>query len=243
MHFKQEKERHQRDKQEHPTERAGQTADEQSQLLEEVHRVVKDIRRVGRFILAAGQRVEESLHRARITPLHRRNGHARNRFVKIKGHAQQPEQAAHNHHQPARSSFQVFHASTMKAMPAIRASAAQAEPWPGTAHKNKSAAATAPSRAQVVEVLVTNGKQDVGRDGEKADEIEDYEQRRTQAVQRGDGLGLHQNQPAEEHDAVAQEKAAAQLEWVTATATSMPIAAQSIVWWIVAHTPKKNIAM
>ena len=30
---------------------------------------------------------------------------------------------------------------------------------------------------------------------------------------------------------------------VAATAISMPMAAHSIVWWMVAHTPKKNIAM
>ena len=30
---------------------------------------------------------------------------------------------------------------------------------------------------------------------------------------------------------------------VTATAISMPIAATSIVWWIVMHRPKKNIAV
>ena len=80
----------------HPIEFAGDIADQHAELGDETARVMDEIRRVGFLVVSAAQRVEESLDRARITPLHRRVCHAGDGFIKVEGGAESPEASRRN---------------------------------------------------------------------------------------------------------------------------------------------------
>ena len=69
-------------------------------LAEEPARLGDQVGRVGLFVLAAADRVEEALHRARVAPLHRRIGHARNRHVEVERNPQHPEPGHDQHRLP-----------------------------------------------------------------------------------------------------------------------------------------------
>ena len=68
----------------------------------EMYKALKEAGAVGGAILAAAQGVEEALYGSRIAPLHGRIGHARHSFVKIERHAEEPNNAADDDHQPAK---------------------------------------------------------------------------------------------------------------------------------------------